>query len=355
MSWKGFLKYIARKSVLLLLVIILTAYFTILVANWGGALDEIIKENLVISLNRAVMQDPMYGHLSHEERWDLVENELLPNVLKRYGLDAPFPIRSVMYLRDALTLNLGRSHFISSFNGSPIVRRIILERVPLTIALFTIATLISFFLTLYIGLYLSRRHGSWIDKLFLNLAPFSTIPAWLIGVFLIVLFAINLRVLPIGGILSVPTPKEPLPRLLDITKHMILPLTSWILSGFFLRCIESRSFFLIFSSEEYVEVARAKGLPPRQLERNYILRPALAPIVTSLALTTINSWNGSIILEAVFNWRGLGLLTAEAIFTHDTPVLIGIIIIYAYMLALTVLVLDIVYGIIDPRIKIKYS
>ena len=96
-------------------------------------------------------------------------------------------------------------------------------------------------------------------------------------------------------------------------------------------------------------------MPPRQIETKYILRPSLPPIVTGLAIGLINSWGGAIITETVFNWRGLGLLTFSAISIFDTPVLIGITIIYAYLLAATVLILDITYGLIDPRIKAGYG
>ena len=258
-------------------------------------------------------------------------------------------------MKDAITLDLGRAMYLTSDTGSRSVRIIILERLPQTIMLFTTAMIINFFVHMLIGLYLSRHYGSWLDKLFIALAPTSVIPGWFYGIFLILIFYTWLHVLPPGGIVDIPPPKDPISYGLSMLKHMILPLASWIISGFFLGCYSSRTFFLIFSTEDYVEVAKAKGVGPRQIELRYILRPSLPPIITNFALGLIGSWGGAIITETVFNWPGLGLVTYQAINAFDTPVLIGITVIYAYLLAATVLILDLIYGIIDPRINVMYG
>ena len=99
-------------------------------------------------------------------------------------------------------------------------------------------------------------------------------------------------------------------------------------------------------------MARAKGLPSRTIERRYILRPTLPPIVTSFAMMLIGLWGGAIILEQVFNWPGLGTLMFRAIGHRDTPVIIATVVIFAYLLAVTVFLLDILYAILDPRVKL---
>jgi peptide/nickel transport system permease protein len=354
MAVKDLAKYILKRSIVMFMIVIIATYLTILIANMGGYVDEIVKGELYLEIAMEYRNNPQYDDYSSEELKKIIDQKY-ETELDRLGLDTPFFLRSIMYLRNALTLDLGSAQYLTSDSGSRYVRNIILERLPQTVMLFTTATIINFVLTLSIGLYLSRNHGSWIDKLFISLSPTSVIPGWFYGIFLILIFASYLHILPYGGILSVPAPQEPIPRLLDMIKHMILPLSSWIISAFFLGCYSYRTFFLIFSTEDYVEAARAKGVPPRQIERNYILRPSLPPIVTTLALSLINSWSGAIITESVFNWKGLGLLTRTAISIFDTPVLIGITIIYAYLLAATVLILDIVYGLIDPRIKLGYG
>ena len=351
MAVSGFLKFITKRIITIFFVILITAYATISIANFGGAMDQIIVDQIVISLHTSLIQDPYLQHLNSTERWALVE-EMLPGILHNIHLDTPFYIRSVVYLKNALTLDLGQSQYIKSdLKRSRDVRVILGERIPFTIALFTTATVINFVITLAVGLYVSRHYDSRLDRLLKYLSPISTIPSWIIGVYMIVIFSLNLHWFPSGGILSSPAPKEPFARLLNIGWHMVLPLFSWLISTVFLGIVQNRAFFLIYSTEDYVELAKAKGVPPGRLELNYILRPALPPIITSFALSAINSWNGSIMLEALFNWKGLGNLSYQAIFRHDTPVIIGVVIVYAYMLALTVIILDVMYGLMDPRIR----
>jgi peptide/nickel transport system permease protein len=351
MKIKGFLKFFLKRVITIFFIIVVASYTTIIIANMGGYVDEIIRSELYLNITMQYMNNPAYDHLPREELNQLI-NQTINLEIIRLGLDQPFIIRSFLYLRNALTLDLGRAMYLTSDSGSRMVRNIIMERLPQTILLFTTATVINFLLGLFIGLYLSRHHGSILDRIFIGGAPTSVIPGWFYGIFLILIFASFLNVLPYGGIVDVPPPRDPILYFMSVLKHMILPLSSWVISAFFLGAYSNRTFFLIFSTEDYVEAARAKGVPPRQIERKYILRPSLPPIITTLALSLVNSWGGAIITETVFNWRGLGLLTFNAISIFDTPVIIGITIMYAYLLGITVLILDIIYGFIDPRIKV---
>jgi len=160
-----------------------------------------------------------------------------------------------------------------------------------------------------------------------------------------------LRLLPYGGMVDVPPPKDRLAYSLSVLKHMILPIMSWLTAYSFINIYVRRTFFLMFSSEDYVELAKAKGLPERLIQRRYILRPTLPPIITDFSLTLISSWMGAIITERVFSWPGIGSLFYTASVMFDTPVLVGLVVIYAYMLAVTVFALEIIYAILDPRIR----
>ncbi|MEM0493921.1 MAG: ABC transporter permease [Thermofilum sp.] len=353
-SLKGFLKYSLIRGSILFLTVVAAIYLTIVIANMGGKVDEIVLSELRMAITQRVNMDPQYKNLPAPEREKLIE-AMLENEKKRLGLDTPFFVRSLIYLKDAITLDLGRALYMTSDSGSRLVKNIILERLPATVLLFTTVTVINFFIHLFLGLYLSRHYGSFFDKLTVALAPTSVIPGWFYGILLILIFYTWLHVLPPGGFVDVPPPEEPVAYALSVLKHMILPMAAWIISGFFLGVYGNRTFFLIFSTEDYVEAAKAKGLPPRLIETRYILRPTLPPIVTSFALTLIGSWGGAIITETVFNWPGLGLVTYEAISRFDTPVIVGITVIYAYLLAATVFILDIIYGLLDPRIKVRFG
>ena len=271
---------------------------------------------------------------------------------ERLGLNQPFFIRSVRYLSGALTLNLGRSQNMSSDSGSRQVRLIILERLPPTLVLFATADLILFFSAVFIALGLSRRYGSLLDKAVIAMAPISAAPYWFYGIFLILIFAALLRVLPFGGMVSAPPPENRIDYILSLLQHMILPVSAILISSIFISIYNWRTFFLIYSSEDYVDMAKAKGLSSRDLERRYILRPTLPVIITSFALLLIALWTGAPIFETVFNWPGLGRTLYQAIGLFDTPVIVASTVVYAYLLAVTVFILDFVYVIVDPRVKI---
>jgi peptide/nickel transport system permease protein len=133
---------------------------------------------------------------------------------------------------------------------------------------------------------------------------------------------------------------------------MILPGLAIALSTLFQSVYAWRTFFLLHSQEDYVEVARAKGLSAEAIERRYILRPTLPYLITSFALMMISFWQGTLALETLFDWPGVGAIMVQAIRVNDRGVSVGILTLFAYLLALTVFLLDIVYAIVDPRVKI---
>ena len=150
---------------------------------------------------------------------------------------------------------------------------------------------------MFLALALSRRYGSFFDKLVVALSPTSSAPPWFYGIFLILIFASVFKVLPFGGMVDAPVPKTALGYSLSLLKHLILPTLALTLSQVFLQIYNWRTFFLIYSSEDYVEIAKAKGLSNQAIERNYVLRPTLPSIITNFALTLIALWLGGPITE----------------------------------------------------------
>jgi peptide/nickel transport system permease protein len=260
--------------------------------------------------------------LSVEERNRLMEARIATEE-NRLGLNTPFLVRSFTYLKNALVLDLGRAQNMSSSSGSRQVRLIILERLPTTLVLFGTTNIMLFFVVIFVALALSRRYGSFFDKLCVALSPLSTAPGWFYGIFLLLIFAALLHVLPFGGMVSAPPPENKLDYAVSMLEHMVLPVMALTITGIFLAIYFWRTFFLISSSEDYVEVAKAKGLSSRTIERRYILRPTLPFIITNFALTLISTWLGAPIFETVFQWPGLGRRLVEAVALFDTPVIVG--------------------------------
>ena len=340
------------RLVLLICAVIIAVYITVLIANMGGELDRIRKAEITETISMQIGRDPAYRQLTPEQRTTLIDG-LVDSEVKRLGMDKPFfPGRSFQYLWRALTLNLGFADQMSSDAGSRQVRLIIVERLPTTLLLFGTANLFLFFASLFVALFLSRRYGSFLDKATIALAPSSAAPGWFYGLFLILIFAATLRVLPWGGIVDAPIPQTTLAYAGSVLKHTVLPAAAVVISSLFVSIYSWRTFFLIYSSEDYVELARAKGLSSRNIEMRYVLRPTLPPILTQFLLVLITMWMGQIVLETVFLWPGLGRTFYQAIQMRDTPVIVGITVIYGYLLAATVFMLDFAYAVVDPRVRI---
>ena len=348
---KRLLRYTVLKLLVLFFTVAVGVYITVLVANMGGYVDEIRRSQIRESVTLAATADKEFQQLPAEEKRAILDDRIAMQE-RRYGLDQPFILRSFSYLTDALTLRLGFSEGMTSDSGSRQVRNIILERLPSTLVLFGTANLLVFFVALFFGLALSRSYGSFADKLVLGLAPTSAAPAWFYGLFLILIFAGLLRWLPFGGMVSAPPPDNPIEYGLSVMKHMTLPVIAVMISAVFITIYNWRTFFLIYSSEDYVQMAKAKGLTDRMIERRYVLRPTLPNIITSFALLLITLWSGAIILETVFNWPGIGQLYFRAIGIYDTPVILANTVVYAYLLAITVFLLDFIYALVDPRVRV---
>lgn len=344
-------RYTLFRVAALFFMVVVGVYLTVLVANMGGHVDEIRRAEIREQIGMTISMDPKLRQLSTEERFRYIEQQVALHE-KRLGLDRPFIVRSFDFLFRALVLDLGRAEQMVSDSGSNQVRLIILERLPSTLLLFATANLFLFFFSLFAALSLSRNYGSLLDKLVIALTPTSAAPGWFYGIFLILVFAAALQILPFGGMVAAPPPKEPLAYALSLLKHMILPVTALVISSVFLTIYNWRTFFLIYSSEDYVDMAKAKGLPAQMIERRYILRPTLPTIITAFALMLIALWTGAIVLETVFNWPGLGRAFYRAIGLYDTPVIVGNTVIYAYLLAITVFLLDFIYALVDPRVQV---
>lgn len=345
------MRYSAVKLVSLFVTVVIGIFLTIMIANMGGYVDQMMKAEIRDRITIQVQMNPAFKQLDPQLKNELIA-ERIQNEVERLDLDQPLIVRTLRFMKNALTLRLGRSQSMTADDGSRNVRQIILQRLPYTLLLMGTAELILFFSTLLLALALSMHYGSFWDKVIITLSPSSAIPAWFYGIFLILLFASVLKILPFGGVIDAPVPDSFIERALSVLKHMILPASSLILSSFFISIYDWRTFFLIYSSEDYVDMAKAKGLEPRNVQRRYVLRPTLPTIITSFALLLITIWTGAIITETVFNWPGLGVVTYKAIGLYDTPVIVGTTIIYAYLLAITVFLLDFIYAIVDPRVKI---
>jgi peptide/nickel transport system permease protein len=209
-----------------------------------------------------------------------------------------------------------------------------------------------FLVSVSAALFLSRKYGSWMDRLNAALASLSSAPSWIFGIILIVLLAGQLRILPFPKVID-PQYADFSPRYIKLLlSQLVMPVMAIFLSVFFQGVYTWRTFFLIYSQEDYVEMAKALGLTSRKIERQYILKPTFPYVITNFALMMITVWETSIALEVLFYWPGIGPLFLNAVNRFNTSLIVAVVVIFAYLLAITVFLLDLVYAVMDPRVRI---
>jgi peptide/nickel transport system permease protein len=356
-SFEGFVKTLARifrygsiRVITVVLTVGLGLYLTLIIVNMGGFVDEIIEAQIsqMISL---IDKDVDFGRLTDEKatylrkmQWQLEEE---------MGLHESLAARNFHWWLNSVTLHWGDSERMSTLDGESVkVKDIIFERMPYTLLLVGLANVLLFFACLGIAMILSTRHGKFWDRVLVSLSPISSAPSWVHGVILLAIFALELRILPFKGLFDAAIPEDPISYALQILRHMVLPVMAIILSAFFQGVYTWRTFFIVHSGEDYVDLAKAKGLSERQIRRKYLLRPTLPSVITSFALMLVSFWEGAIALELLFDWPGIGALFYQAITSFDRPVVLALVVFFAYLLAISVILLDIVYAIIDPRVKL---
>jgi len=339
------LRYLSLRGIAIFLTVLCGIYAAIWVTNLGGYADA----QKIWEIEFAVGMTPIQAS-SNEER-QAIAAQMVESMIEAHDLNRPFWQRSFGYFRDAFTFSLGRTGMTSP-SGSSDAIDVITERLPPTLLIFGTANVITFFGSLIIALFLARRFGSLIDRLATLLVPLLSAPPWFHGIVLIVVFASILRILPFGNIVDARVSASTFGYVLSILKHMILPVSACVLGTLPMAVYANRALFLTHAGDSHVELARAKGLSVHRLQKRYILRPVLPPVITSFALVAIGSWQAIILTEIVFSWPGLGALLIDAITHDEVAVVVGAVTLFAYLLGFTVLFLDLIYVLVDPRIAL---
>ncbi len=323
---------------------------------------------LVVALGATGFSDRMLTAIVSEDmrglRQDLAQSIRDPDQLEEtltlrrqdletfYGLDHPWYSRLPGMVLRVITLDLGEARTLRSFEGSPKVTSMVMERLPYTMLLITTASLITAIVGLAVGVKLATRVGSTLDRGVSYMSAISyALPAWWTGILLILLLAFQFRILPSGGLYSTPPPEGGLLRLLDLLYHAILPVITLVLVSLGAWIYTVRTMVLNTAQEFFVTVARAKGLPESRVMRRYILRVAAPPIVTNLVLGLAASLGGAILTETVFNWPGMGRLYYEAILAADETVIVALTFMFTLLYVAARFILEVLYVTLDPRIR----
>jgi peptide/nickel transport system permease protein len=270
-----------------------------------------------------------------------------------YGLDQEWYERLPIVVAKVLTFDLGESRSIRSFDGSNKVADIVFERLPNTILLLTTSLIITAAIGLTLGVWLSTRPGSRIDRLVSYVAAITNgLPSWWAGIMLILIFSFWLRILPSGGMFSTPPPEGGIERFLDLLWHALLPILTLVLVSAGPSIYIIRTMTLNVALEDHVTVARAKGLPSGVIARRHILRVAAPPIVTGLILGLAATLGGAILIETVFSWQGMGRLYFDAFAgSPDESIIVGLTFMFTLIYVVARLILEVLYVFLDPRVR----
>lgn len=354
-------KYVLSRLLAIFTTILIGVFVAVVLANRGGQVDNAVRQDVTSEIDRRY---PGW-------RWNFVSPEginfiaMLQSELEdAAGVNLPFWPRHLRWTLRALALDWREGVNVQpapgSFYSNHEVKEIILTDFPHTLLLIGAAFLLLFLFGIPLALFLFRKPGNFFDRLMIMLAPISSIPSWVLGLLLILIFAVTLRLLPIEGMYDILPGESRWDKTLIVLRHMVLPVLAILLSLFF-QCVYSwRSFLLLYSEEDYVELATAKGLPDRVIGRQYILMPTLVYLLTSFALLLTSFWQMTMALEKVINWPGIGRLfiitlpnfLGESFYPGIMQVTLSIVVLFAYLMGLTVFLLDITYALVDPRVRI---
>lgn len=260
------------------------------------------------------------------------------------GLDAPLPVQYGKWLGHVVQGDLG-----TSYSNVVPVSALIRSRLPNTVTLTLVALALAVVVALPLGIISALRRHSWIDYLATLLSVIGiSIPVFWFGIVLIIIFAVQLRMLPAGDMYTPGAAST----LADRIRHLILP--AIVLSTFNLAELTRymRASMIGVLGEDYIRTARAKGLANRIVVGRHALKNALIPVVTVLGIMIPRAIGGAAITETVFSWPGMGRLAVEGATTRDYPVVMGVTLTVAAIVIASSLVTDIFYAYLDPRIRL---
>ncbi|KQW20919.1 ABC transporter permease [Afipia sp. Root123D2] len=320
-------RYLVRRAGQAVVVLILIACINFLILKLapGDLVDVLAGESGV--------GDPQY----------------LQSLREQYGLDQPLYAQLLQYLANLVQFNLGYS-----FRFNLPVRDLIFMRLPATLLLMFTSLTIAFLGGIAFGVAAARAPRSIRDSLISTAAmlAYST-PLFWAGLMLIVLFSVKLGILPSGGMQTVGGPKDLFSIVIDVARHLVLP--SITLALFYMATYTRlmRASMLDIYSMDFVRTAKAKGLSSLSVAYRHVVPNSILPLISLFGVQLGSVFGGSVVVEVVFGWPGLGTLAFDALFQRDINLLMGILFLSSVMVIVVNLAIDLLYSWLDPRIEVE--
>ncbi|MGF7057775.1 ABC transporter permease [Brassicibacter mesophilus] len=266
---------------------------------------------------------------------------------EKYGLNDPLHIQFVNYLKTAASGDLGTSII---YNRP--VTQMIAEKLPATILLVLTSAVLSVVIGTLMGIVAARKEGTFIDVIFSGFSYIlNSMPSFWLGLMFIILFSSVLKMLPTYGMTDARASYKGFAYIIDVIKHMILPVGTLVLIQIPLYYRIAKSSVLQVTNEDFILTFRATGMSEKKIFNKYIFRNAILPTVTVFGISLAYLVTGVALIETVFAWPGTGRLVLTAINQRDYPTLMGIYLVMSISIAVVMILVDIVYAILDPRIR----
>ncbi len=284
--------------------------------------------------------DPVLTILGASERTNL-DPGVIAQVREEFGLDQPLHTQYYLFISKAIRGNLGRS-----FQTREDVLEMVASRLPATLQLTLASMAISLVVALPLGVVSAVRQNSWVDNASMVFAAFGiSIPRFWFGLILILVFSLQLGLLPTTGIGHIES------GLWDVIRHLILPAVSLGLSMLALVTRMTRSSMLEVIRQDYIRTAWAKGLTSRVVIYKHALKNSLIPVVTVVGMQFGGLLGGAVVTETIFSWPGVGRLAVNSILKRDFPMVQGTTLVLCLTFVLVNLATDVLYTFLDPRIR----
>ena len=278
---------------------------------------------------------------------DNPNEEMIDALQQKYGLDKSIPEQFVMFLGNVAKGDLGYSYI-----SDESVIKLIGEKIGPTLALSLTAVLLSVTIGTLIGIYAARKNGSKFDQFVCSISyVFDATPGFWLGLMMILIFASTLKWFPTSGMVNLRANYKGFAYFADVCRHLVLPITTMVLTQtpYYFRI--ARSSVLQVMSEDFITTFKATGMKESRIFNKYVLRNAILPTVTVLGMSLAFLLSGSVLIETVFAWPGMGRLMFSSISKRDYPVLTGIYLVTSVVICIAMILVDILYGFIDPRIR----
>lgn len=306
---------------------------------------------LCFFIPRLGVEDPAARYYPAQGNMSDADYEVIKELTReQYGLDGSNWSQYVRYLNNLIHGDLGTSYRA----GSPKVWDLMIDRLPWTLLLSVCSTVICFFCGVVIGTRCAMNRGGVGDRLLMNASTVTTaIPSFFIAILLTFILGFQLEIFPAYTDQNMVSEFSwNLKSIKTVAYNAALPILSTVLGGIVSNAQSIRNSVIAVTGEDFIVTARAKGVTQHRILYRHVLRNALLPIVTGLGMGLSGLIGGSVVLEQIFNWHGMGTLYLEANNTNDYPLMMGIMIFMSAFALVANLITDFCYSLLDPRVTL---